>query len=92
MAAGRPILFIGDPKGEEARLLSTTGVGVGVGGDDADEVAAAVERLRSQAERRGALARRVFDARFRQDLALATWAFHLTGAVAVPMRLSAQRA
>jgi colanic acid biosynthesis glycosyl transferase WcaI len=83
MAAGRPILFIGDPKGDEARLLSTTGVGLGVDGDDADEVAAAVERLRSQAERRGAVARRVFDARFRQDLALANWAFHLTGAVAV---------
>jgi colanic acid biosynthesis glycosyl transferase WcaI len=92
MAAGRPILFIGDPEGEEARLLSSTGAGLAVDGDDADAGAAAVARLRLEGQRRGALARAAFDRRFRQDLALAAWAFHLTGTVAVPMPLSAQRA
>jgi colanic acid biosynthesis glycosyl transferase WcaI len=92
MAAGRPILFIGEPAGEEARLLASTGAGLTVDGRDADEVAAAVDTLRAEHARRGAMARAAFDARFRQELALAAWTFHLTGAVAVPMRLAAETA
>jgi glycosyltransferase involved in cell wall biosynthesis len=77
LAAGRPVLFIGDPKGNVARVLATTGAGLSVDWRDPAEMASAVEMLRAEAETRGLRARRAFDAHFRKELALSAWAEHL---------------
>lgn len=76
MAAGRPTLFVGDPRGETASILAETGSGVSVRTGDAAGLAAAILSLRDHAAERsdmGARARRVFDDRYSLPIALAHW-------------------
>jgi colanic acid biosynthesis glycosyl transferase WcaI len=91
LAAARPVLFIGDPRGDSASVLAATGAGLCVAGDDGDALVAAVDRLRSDAKAYGERARAAFEAGFRPELALAAWTLHLTGTMALPLRLSEQR-
>jgi glycosyltransferase involved in cell wall biosynthesis len=82
LAAGRPVLFIGDPTSDVARVLATTGAGLSVDGRDPGELERTVDRLRAEAENRGALARQVFEAHFRKELALDAWDTCLAAAFA----------
>src|SRR5262245_45395406 len=75
-AAGRPVLYVGDPNGEIGSLIRSADCGfcVGVG-----EAVAAAESLRAlarnpaRAEELGRNARRVFDERYDKQFALASW-------------------
>ena len=67
LAAGRPVVFIGDPDGELARLIATTEVGVTVRSGDPAGLCRALRALRDDAgarARMGARAREVFEERF----------------------------
>ena len=75
-AAGRPVLLVGRPDGEIARLLAEYDCGRWVAEGDGAGFAAAVERLRDDAPlrgRQGANARRLLEERFAQQRALAAW-------------------
>jgi colanic acid biosynthesis glycosyl transferase WcaI len=80
LAAGRPVLFIGDLESNVARVLASTGAGMSVDGRDPNELARAVGTLRAEAETRGVRAREAFDAHFRKELALRAWGEHLAAA------------
>lgn len=75
-AAGRPVLFVGDADGEIPRLLAAHDCGTCVAEGDAAGFAAAVCRLRDDEglrARQAANARRLLEARFEQQRALAAW-------------------
>lgn len=76
VSAGRPILFVGDPRGEIGRLLSLGKCGATVTPGDAAGLAAWILRLQSDPHLRprwGANARRLLDERFRQEKAFDSW-------------------
>jgi len=85
VAAGRPTLYVGDPQGEIARIISGAQVGLSVRTGDAEGLADAVIRLKSDApcrEEMGRKARALFDERYSRDLALTQWDAVLRGGVA----------
>jgi len=57
LAAGRPVVFIGDPNGELARIIRAAEVGVVVRAGESDALVADLLELRRCAERRSALGR-----------------------------------
>lgn len=76
MAAGRPTIFIGDPGGETALILSETASGTTVASGDAAGLAGAIVRLRDDREARermGVAARRAFDERYSMPIAFGKW-------------------
>jgi len=76
LAAGRPLVFIGDPEGEVSRLVRSSGAGVGVPIRDGRALAAALLRLRDQEGEReamGAAARRLFETRYTLSAAVDRW-------------------
>jgi colanic acid biosynthesis glycosyl transferase WcaI len=76
MAAGRPNIFVGDPKGESAHLLAQTGAGLSVPVRDDAALASTLLELRRnpvECQNLGTNARRAFDERFDVTLALQRW-------------------
>ena len=76
IAAGRPVIFIGDADGEIAREVARGDCGVTVAPDDAVALANAIERLCDDAAvraRMGVNARALFDAEFTREIAMSRW-------------------
>jgi glycosyltransferase involved in cell wall biosynthesis len=76
MAAGRPTIFIGDPKGETAAILAGTGAGVTVATGDVGGLVQAIRSLRDRPEERqkmGARARKALEERYSTRQAVARW-------------------
>ena len=75
-AAGRPVLFIGAPDGELARLIDEVDCGCQVAPGAGEALAKRIEELAAdprKAERQGEAARRLFDERFDRRLATQAW-------------------
>ena len=75
-AAGRPILFVGDPDGEIGRLIARYGCGHAIASGDGEGLARAIAALARDPALRdgmGARARRAFEAEFDRATALARW-------------------
>jgi glycosyltransferase involved in cell wall biosynthesis len=74
-AAGRPTLFIGDPKGEIPRLLEESSCGHAVAVGDSQRLADHVLAMASGnvANEKGVRAREAFEKQFDQKLAFAAW-------------------
>lgn len=76
LAAGRPLLFLGNPKSELARLVREHGVGIALAQDDVEGIVAAITRLAADPGLRAAMgerARKLFDARFERANAVRQW-------------------
>ena len=76
MAAGRPLIFIGDPAGESAELVAQAGCGMAVASGDGDALAAAIVRLTDDADAREAMGRRgreAFERRYNLRNARRQW-------------------
>jgi glycosyltransferase involved in cell wall biosynthesis len=77
LAAGRPVIFIGDPDGELAREIRDSQCGISIPAASAADLVAAIRDLRANVEQRTAMgerARALFRERFDVDLGLARWA------------------
>jgi glycosyltransferase involved in cell wall biosynthesis len=76
LAAGRPILFLGNPASELARLVREEQVGVAVAQEDVEGIVAAIRHLatdRAQCTAMGQRARQLFDERFERGQAARRW-------------------
>lgn len=76
LAAGRPVIFIGDPDGEVARLIGAAQAGVAVGVGDARELRRGIVELKSDRGRRESMGRngyRLYLDKFTPQRALARW-------------------
>lgn len=83
MAAARPTIFIGDVKGETARILGASGGGITIASGDAESLAHAIAQLARdpvRAAEMGLNARREFELRYDMPHALARWESLLTEA------------
>ena len=58
LASGRPVLFIGDPDGEVARVIDAAGAGLGVAIGQAAELARHIAELKSDPHRRAHFGRK----------------------------------
>lgn len=77
LAAGRPLVFIGDPDGEIARVIGAARCGVTVAVDAGADLVAALQRLKSDPETCAAMgerAREVFTNEYAMDKAISRWA------------------
>lgn len=75
-AAGRAVIFVGDPDGEIARAIAAHGCGITVAAGDAAALVAAIQDLRSSPEKlraMGARARAAFEREWDKPIALARW-------------------
>ncbi len=82
LAAGRPVLHIGDPGGEIGSMVSRYDCGLAVTENDADAAVGYIEELCVNPQRRtvqGINARRLFERRFDKPRALAMWRDLLIG-------------
>lgn len=82
LAAGRPVLFVGDPKGEVAQLIEREGVGAAVSQGDAARLASELLRLAGDAKLRaamGARARTLLSECYDKRRALNAWLRLLEG-------------
>jgi colanic acid biosynthesis glycosyl transferase WcaI len=76
LAAGRPVLFVGDPDGEVARAVRRHECGIAVRAGDPTMLVEAILRLRDDAALRqsmGARAREAFEAHYARPVGLARW-------------------
>jgi len=76
MAAGRPLIFIGDADGEIARVLREAECGITVAVDAGEDLVSAIRLLRREPQLRsvmGARARACFLARYARGQALERW-------------------
>jgi colanic acid biosynthesis glycosyl transferase WcaI len=76
LAAGRPVIFIGDPAGELAQLIADSSIGFTVACGDGASLCRALRSLRDdpgERERLGARARALFEERYTLTRALARW-------------------
>lgn len=77
LAAGRPVIFLGAPDGEVARLMSANrAFGIRVAPDDTAGLANAIEYLHDNRDRAAALGkcgRDLFERQFDQPIAMAHW-------------------
>ncbi len=81
-AAGRPVLYIGDPEGDIVTIIQRANCGVAISEGDAGSLAAQIRRLDSAYDLcldMGRNARAVFDQRFERRWALSTWKQLLSG-------------
>jgi len=75
-AAGRAVIFVGDPDGEIARAIAAHGCGVTVAAGDAAGLAAAIKDLRASPDKlrsMGERARVAFEREWDKPMALARW-------------------
>jgi glycosyltransferase involved in cell wall biosynthesis len=90
-AAGRPIIFIGDPDGEIGRLISKHGCGRTVKVGDGAQLAQLIREFAanpSLCRKMGERARRAFEAEFDKPIAVAKWEELLREVVGSPASLS----
>lgn len=76
LAAGRPVVFVGDPQGELARVIQGSGCGLVVPSGNAAALAEAILDLYRSVERRDAMgskARQVLSGRFELPRAVSCW-------------------
>jgi colanic acid biosynthesis glycosyl transferase WcaI len=76
LAAGRPVVFVGDTDGELARLIREHRVGVAIASGDAPALRDALCRLRDEPAERirmGARARALFEQRYTLSAAVQRW-------------------
>jgi glycosyltransferase involved in cell wall biosynthesis len=76
LAAGRPVIFIGDPDGEVARLIGPAKAGVTVAVGDAQELVRQIAELKSDPGRRESMGRNgygLYRDQFTPQRALARW-------------------
>ena len=76
LACGRPVLFIGDPDGEVARVIEAAGAGLGVASGQPAELARHIAELKSDPHRRALLsenALRLYRERYTGQRALDRW-------------------
>jgi glycosyltransferase involved in cell wall biosynthesis len=76
LASGRPVLFIGDPEGEVARVIEAAGAGLGVAIGQPAELARHIAELKSDPHRRAVLsenALRLYRERYTGQRALDRW-------------------
>ncbi len=76
LAAGRPIVFVGDPEGEVSRLVCSSRVGVGIALRDGQGLRSALLRMRdhtAEREAMGAAARSLFETRYTLGAAVERW-------------------
>ena len=82
LAAGRPVLFVGPPAGDIARLLARADCGVAVGPDGGGDLARAIGRWQAEPAARAALgrcARAAYEQNFAFETALDRWEAVLRG-------------
>ncbi len=75
-AAGRPVLYIGDPEGDIVTIIQRANCGIAISEGDAGSLAAQIRRLDSAYDLcldMGRNARAVFDQRFERRWALSIW-------------------
>jgi colanic acid biosynthesis glycosyl transferase WcaI len=75
-AAGRPVIYVGDPDGEIPRILARHDIGITVRPGDVEGLVAALLELRANPQKRlamGARARALFEAEYDKPIALAKW-------------------
>ena len=75
-AAGRPVIFVGDPRGEVAHMVRRADCGLVVAAGDAAGLARAIVSLRDDASVRTAMgirARAMFEANYDRPQAMALW-------------------
>jgi len=88
LAAGRPVIFIGDRDGEVARLIGPAQAGVAVGIGDAPGLQRRIVELKSDHGRRESMGRngyRLYRSQFTPQRALARWSDILGPAPGVPI-------
>ena len=76
LAAGRPLVFVGDVEGELAQLMRASGAGLGIAIGDGQGLCAALVRLRgrlAEREAMGIAARRLFESRYTLSAAVERW-------------------
>jgi colanic acid biosynthesis glycosyl transferase WcaI len=76
LAAGRPVVFVGDPDGELSRVIRETRIGVAIACGDAEGLCRALRALRDDRfgrEQAGARARKLFEERYTLTAAVARW-------------------
>lgn len=81
LAAGRPVLFVGDPDGEVARVVRRHECGIAVRAGDPTMLVEAILRLRDDAALRQAMgtrAREAFESHYARPVGLARWRDLLT--------------
>jgi colanic acid biosynthesis glycosyl transferase WcaI len=81
-AAGRPVIYVGDPDGEIPRILVRHDIGIAVRPGDVGGLVAALVELRANPHKRlamGARARALFEAEYDKPIALAKWDMMLAG-------------
>ena len=81
LAAGRPVLFVGDPKSEMAKRIDEADCGLAFPPGAHADLAGAIQQLASHPERvveMGSRAHALWDARFQRKQALAAWRALLT--------------
>jgi glycosyltransferase involved in cell wall biosynthesis len=91
LAAGRPVVFVGDPDGELARSITKSRCGYVVAIGHSDDLLAAIDGLRTATDLRlamGLAARELLCARFSTQRALERWIALLdeVGAAGTPRR------
>lgn len=87
-AAGRPTLFVGDQRGEVARIIGKAQAGLSVCTGDGQGLADAILKLRldpGYLEQMGRNARTVFEERYARDKAFAQWEGVLRSRAAGPV-------
>jgi glycosyltransferase involved in cell wall biosynthesis len=75
-AAGRAVIFVGDPAGEIARAIAAHGCGVSIAAGDATGLAAGIRELRASPDKLRAMgerARAAFEREWDKPIALARW-------------------
>ena len=80
-AAGRPAIFIGDPDGEIARIITKDDTGFTIAPGDGAGLAARIQRLSNDPEgtrNMGCRARMAFDAHYDLDRAVKAWSALIT--------------
>jgi len=88
-AAGRPVIFVGDPEGEIARPVTGHDCGVVIPSGDGAALAAVIRKLRDspgEVRAMGARARAAFEREWDKPVALARWRALLAEAAAGPGR------
>ncbi len=76
LAAGRPVVFIGDPDGELSRLINAAGIGASIASGDAEGLRDALRELRDDPCARqciGTRARQLFEERYTLSAAVVRW-------------------